>query len=52
MKMMANKLALAVFDNLRKDKPKANWMPYLETIEKSTALSLIIVSPQSIKKLN
>jgi probable rRNA maturation factor len=52
METMANKLALAVFDNLRKDKPKANWMPYLEAIERSAALSLIIVSPQSIKKLN
>jgi len=49
---MANKLAIAVFDNLKKDKPKAQWTPYLSKIEEYAALSLLIVSPQSIKKLN
>jgi probable rRNA maturation factor len=50
IKTMADKLSLAVFDNLRKRKPK--WLANLSIIEKSSLLSLIIVSPQTIRKLN
>ncbi len=49
---MANKLSIAIFDNLRNNKLPTKWMPYLNDIEKTSVLHLIILSPQAIKKLN
>ncbi len=52
LETMSNKLALAVFDNFRTNKPKEKWTRYLRTIEELAFFSLIVVSPPSMKKLN
>jgi probable rRNA maturation factor len=52
IEQMANKLAVAVLENLKTNKSKAKWSKYLSKIDKSFTLSLIIVSPSAIKKLN
>ncbi len=50
MKTMAEELALGVFCNLKKRKPK--WKRHLSFIEENSILNLLIVSPLTIRRLN
>jgi len=49
---MAHKLAQALFVHFRKNKPRTKWASSLEDIDKSAVLSLLIVSSNTIKRLN
>jgi probable rRNA maturation factor len=48
---MCHKLAKALIDNLKHSKPKAEWAADLSIIDQAS-LSLIIVSPTTIRQLN